>query len=345
MSHKRQVVGSAVYLGCLMFTMLVNAAEFEDSDIIPAIASVVFSQHAIGLIVEPRGTSNTTTGYFVATREDFKFQRVSEQEYSQLLAADHFHRQIGNYHQSGVYVGYWDQLRKRGISVSGPCGRKEITGPDFQTSISLRCTSSVTDILIVNDKIWVGTAEFGDHGEYGAEELIVASLAGDEIARIDTGGYLHYGLAGDPWAQDVWVLSQDRITIIDQDHTVKRKYWPIYKFDDVSERPDVFVIDSDNPMKTDPLAIIAYSLGESHFQNFYNAVKDLSAPLNQHILYSFRMNGPDWSSNPILPEELTVLLEDAEPNGAWRRFVCLLDDERAKELCLLDFNDWPDLIH
>ena len=58
-------------------------------------------------------------------------------------------------------------------------------------------------------------------------------------------------------------------------------------------------------------------------------------------MYNYAMNGPDWAWMPMLPRQLNALIEYAQPTGSWRRFVCLLDDERAEELCLLDLDLWP----
>ena len=115
---------------------------------------------------------------------------------------------------------------------------------------------------------------------------------------------------------------------------------PIHDFDELCERPDMFVRASADRLLSDPLAVIAYGLGEDHYRKFFRAIKDRPDLRGRDLMYNYAMNGPDWLYQPQLPKQLNVLIEDAEPTGGWRRFVCLLPDERAKQLCELELDQW-----
>lgn len=160
-------------------------------------------------------------------------------------------------------------------------------------------------------------------------------------ARIDVGRHSMHGLAMDPWSDDVWVVLQDRFVQINQELEIERQFWPILDFDEQTARPAMLVEESPLRLHSNALALIARSLGESHYRSFYDASIDWPDLRDSDIMYNFAMNGPSWTSMPMLPKQLNVLIENAKPTGSWRRFVCLLDDERAKKLCTLDLENWP----
>ena len=60
--------------------------------------------------------------------------------------------------------------------------------------------------------------------ELSQEGVIVASLDGTEETRIDVGDHTIHGLAVDPWTQDVWIVSQDRIVQASDEQKVLRQY-------------------------------------------------------------------------------------------------------------------------
>ena len=216
-----------------------------------------------------------------------------------------------------------------------------ITYENFELTVNLKCASRIFDVVRNDNELWMATSGTPANYRFEKEGIVVFSLSGEVRARIDIGNYPIIGLALDPWTQDVWAVSRDRITLVKKDHEVKRRYWPIHDFDEKRRRPDTFVTASPDRLLSDPLAIVAYGLGEAHYQKFFQAIEDRPDLRGQGVMYKFAMNGPDWIHSPMLPKQLNVLIEDAEPTGSWRRFVCMLDDQSAKELCKLDLDAWP----
>ena len=332
-----------LWILCFVPAMQSQADIYENSYVIPEITSIVFARDYVALTVEPAWHKGTIAAaeshqrFFLADRSDYRFDQITEREFAEQLKTDHLHRYMT--------MGTRNLENEQGLRVvEGACTNDSVTPTeldfeDLSVTVDLKCSSSVNDVLRLDDEIWITTYKLGSHGVFGGEGLLVISLDGDVKARKEIGEYVAAGLARDPWSTDVWALTLGRITVFSKAHTVKRLYWPIHDFDKDRERPDVFVIESMNGARTNPLAVIAYGLGEKNYQKFFRSVKELPNEYDESLLGNYFMGGR--YHNPMLPEELNVLLDEAEPVHIWRNFVCLLNDERAKDLCGLDFTQWP----
>ena len=336
----------------LLFAIPSVAAEFDEDNVLPGVTSLVFTQKAIAMTLQSPTWLGHEDKYFIADRHNYRFRQVSKQLLSGYMRANYYHRQFQGYsYLNNVEPRY--QLDQRDILIErtkNKCapdtrGQQHITHDEFQLSLNLKCASRILDAVRNKNELWVATFGAPYNYQFEKEGVVIASLTGEIQAQVDTGDYPILGLALDPWTQDVWVVSQERITLITEEYEVKDKYWPIHDFDETRKRPDTFVRASADRLLSDPLAIVAYGLGEAHYQKFYNTTNNLPDLRGQDVMYNYAMNGPDWSHMPQLPKQLNALIEDAEPTGSWRRFVCLLDDERAKELCNLDLDRWPAAVH
>ena len=330
----------------LLFAIPSGAAEFDEDDVLPGVTSLVFTQKAIAITLQSPTWLGHEDKYFVADRRNYRFRQVSKQLLLGYLRTNYYHRQFPGYqYLNNVEPRY--QLDQRDILIEkseNNCApdtrvQQHIVHDDFQLRLNLKCASRILDVVRNDQELWVATFGAPYNYQFEKEGIVIALLTGEIRAQVDTGDYPMLGLALDPWTHDVWVVSQDRITLVTEEHEVKDKYWPVHDFDETRERPDTFVRASADRLRSDPLAIIAYGLGETHYKRFFQIIKNLPDLDDQNVMYNYAMNGPDWTHMPQLPKQLNSLIEDAEPTGSWRRFVCLLDDERAKELCLLDLNE------
>lgn len=328
----------------MTFTLQSVAAEFSGADVIPEVTSLVLTQTSVALTVDPTprkrfSEERAETRYFVANRADLKFQQITEQAFSDILKNDHYHDRLADYQFHGFNVVSSEPCVEYGFEDS--VVQKTFEFGSSTISVDMLCRSFVGDALLFNDELWISTYEEGNHGVYGAEGIVVTSLRGDIKTRIDIGGSQPTGIVRDPWSTDVWVSTRSQLTVIADNHTVKNRFWPIHDFDKDLERPDVFVAASMEQVRTNPFAILAYVLGEKHYQRFFHAVEGDVAVGEKDVLYRFFMWGDRYYHSPQLPQELDVLLDFAEPTKVWRRFACMTPGERAEELCGLELEMWP----
>ncbi len=334
-----------VFIAILSFTVRIDAAEFSYADVVPEVTSLVFTKDSVALTLEPYFSGgqigeSARTRYFVADRTDYQFRQTPRKEFAEILNTNHYQDHMNPYEHGEFKVIQSDPCRRLGDQDS--IVRKDIEIDDAVFSVEMLCRSSIADAVRLNDEIWIATYVAGDHGSYRSEGLLVTSLGNDIQERIDIGNSAASGIARDPWSTDIWVVTYSRLTVVTEKHTVKNRYWPLHDFDKNHQRPDIFVVASMEPQQTNPFAILAYALGEKSYQTFFDAVKDGASLGDKDILYNFHMWGNSYYHDPQLPSELNILLDVAEPTIFWRRFVCMLEDERAEELCKLELDRWPE---
>jgi hypothetical protein len=334
----------------LMASIIGNAAEFSEGDVQPQIETFVLTADLIAVAVSPGyeiPAWEKYTRFFVASRSDYEFTRVSGEQFSQLLALERYERRFGTYPvtpDGQPEPPSWRLASTNRCSdydyESGANTAREFSQEDSSISVEMSCKSEVSRAISVEDELWIGTYREGEFGLYGSEGLLIASLDGKVKSRIAIRGPIE-DLVRDPWSSDIWVLSEWRISVLAQDHTVLATRWPAHRFDERKERPDVFLPSSS--LGTDPLAVIAYTLGEAHYQKFYQRIRNENYVPDRGLLYKYFTWEPGvrWADPVQLPVQLQSLLKDAEPTWQWRRFACMLNDERAETLCDLDIKEWP----
>lgn len=333
-----------------MASTIGNGAEFSEDDVAPKIETFILTADIIAVAVNPGYDIpewEKQTRFFAASRSDYKFCRVSGEQFSRLLTIDRYERRFGTYPETPDGQRETPSWRVASTNQcadyeyeSGANKTREFTYEDSSVSVEMSCKSGVSRAISVRDELWIGTYRAGEFGLYSSEGLLIASLDGGIKSRIAIRGPVE-DLVKDPWSSNIWVISSWRLTVIAEDHTILAKRWPVHRFDERKERPDVFVTSSSLGM--DQLAVIAYRLGEAHYQRFYQSIKNTTYVWDRELLYQYFSwePGTRWSRPAHLPVQLSTLLDDAEPTWEWRRFACMLNDERAETLCDLDPKEWP----
>ena len=318
-----------------------NAAEFNETDVIPAATSLLFTPTVIALTLEPYATGGSEdtarTLYFMADRSDYEFRQVPRDEFAKLTKTDHFQeRTYTNRSASRDYeVIYSQDCADLGFRFdTGPqdlTGRRTIQFESVSFEVSMRCGSSIADAILHNDELWIGV--------YGA--VLVASNAGAPLTRINVGNLPVVNIVVDPWTSDVWVVTWSQLTQVSEGKEVKSRYWKYHEFDLSRNQPDIFVIAAEEEVNSNPLAVLARWLGPSSYEGLSQAHKTGVKLAGEEFLYYFAMSGMGYSHFPQLPIELAVLLESAEPTIMWRKFACRSHGILAKELCSLELDEWP----
>lgn len=327
----------------------VQAEEFSDEHILPGVTALEFTPDAVLTSMTPGRVSDRRVRYFVAARGEYVFNEVSETAFNEYPRADSHQRQFDGFDYASAGVERYE-LAHRGIIVersfsgcpAGTTGEHRIVHSQFELTVDLICGPRIRDALVANDKLWL--LQYGEPYDDAQIEksVVISSLCGEVENRFDIGHHPPFGFALDPWTGDVWAVSQERLTVFSGNLEFVRQYWPVHAFDPGTGQPGVFVNESETPLVSDPLAVIAFGFDEDFRAEFYELTSTLPDFRGSSLLYNYRMNGPDWTHSPQLPSSLGVLLEHAKPTSAWRRLLCLVDDPRAKELCSLDPDDWPE---
>ena len=325
----------ALQLASLLVSSAI-AAEYSDDFIIPQVEVIVHTHDSFAIAMSPAKWGSMIpeheagTKYFVASRRDLEFAPITADEFSGLL--------------SRSYVET-NESRNCYRVVDGPGDCSEYTLPPeriefigLSVPVSLECNSRIADALVIQDDVWVLTFEQGGHGHYGAEGLLVLDTDGVEQARVDTGGFAPIAAVADRDSRIVWVVTEDRLFLMNTNHEILETYWPVHQFNSNTERPEVAIVSSEEGLLTDPHAVFAYTLGEETYAEYFEQIEDLDLARDQEQLYAYFMSGLNY--RPSLPKQLNKLIPLARPTRAWHKFVCMLDDPEAEALCKLDTDKW-----
>ena len=318
------------------------AAEYQEHDIVPQVKSVAFTPETVALTLTPAmwGSLLPETErydrYFLLHRSARDFLQVSKDGLAAAQDGDHV------LFEPGAMQSEEKVAARQGLEIIRQADGCETEGivptrismDGASVTVFLDCLSAISSVERLDGDFWIGTA-------YGSDGVVVTSAGGTVKKRIDTGagGYVS-GMFRDPWSDDTWLLSSDRLIVVGPAYQIEKQYWPIHDFDRRARRPDVVIARSDEHLASLPLAIYAYALGEAHYERFHDAVKDDLHTAERHTLYWWFMARDVFSHQPRLPHSLIELLEDAEPTNAWRQFACRLHGDRAKSMCLSDPSTW-----
>ena len=336
-----------LFLTATIFADDAHSAEYTDELIIPQVETLVQTAGYIAIEMTPAYMQSQIhpdegySRYFLAPIHTLEFERISADEFSSFRAKsdDVTNLRSGRARQSNDSRHCYSV-----VTGTEPCREYsyDVEKIDFighSVPINLECFSSVADAVMLEDEIWVLTYEQGGHGAYGSEGLIVFDLEGAERARVETGHLALLAMVKVQGLDGMWVFSTDRIMWVGDGHEIRNTWWPVHQFDGSTGRPDVALVESETPVLTDPLAVFAYTLGEPFYQDFYRSIAGVTYKRDQSLLYRYFMTGPSYSA--MLPDELNVLIPEAEPTHPWRKFMCMLNDSKAAELCGLELDQWP----
>jgi len=321
-----------------------NTAEYDDSWIVPTIESIVFTPSQIGVELRPTEhegmlpRAEDHQRFYLADRIDSVFQQVDEAAFRALFELDHFYRRIYDYDERSPHFSLTEAS---GASVQRSCSSGSVLKINVVTSslevpISLPCKSRIADAAIINETMWTAPYTWATHGALGANGNVdIYSLGGQLEKSIRIGNIIIRAIAYDPWSADKWIISYEGIAVVSQDNHVARQYWPMHRFGE--KGPDVFIDADDQRTLSDPLAVLAYSVGERNYSKFLSLVGSAPGAMDDFDLYLFYMYG----NGVPLSEKASVLLEHVQPNDLWQEFACLLPYDDANALCELAPEQWP----
>ena len=347
---------SAILAKCIKLVSLLilanaaQSAEYFEVDDFPQATSIVFTENAVGLTVVPNSyfvgyNLPDESRYFVAYRPELEFHQVEQSEYKKLTVSAHVEHRV-DYRSSDNFevetsqdcaeAGYrWDSAPR---DIKGRVTVK-VDGKSYE--VELLCQSAIPHAIRFGDDLWIGTAEHGGHGYYGSEGILVVSGEDGTTSYVDVGFYPVLALVKDPWSLQVWGVTEQQIARMGNGGEVLARYWKYHDFDSASSRPDIFVTDSDEPIKDHPLALLARRLGTSSYKFLADARARGVTLAGPEPMYVLAMFGNYMSHQPQWPEELAGALEYAQPTLGWRKFACLLPGDNARELCTTNFGEWP----
>lgn len=325
-----------------------DAAEYSEADDVPAVTSLVFTESSIALAVDRdswgyRQADRTT--YFIADREKYSFQEISEQDFRLLLNDVHVQESTDENTELGVDLSYTDDCKNKGYRYdSGDhdmTGRRILQLPSTRVDVEIMCRSSVSSAVSIDDSVWIGTFTAGGHGDYGSEGVLVVPKSGDPVVHLDIGRDIVKKIAVDPWSSNVWVVTHSQLFRVASDTAVLARY-SVYRDIDLDEqRPVVRVTDSGQRIENNPLAVLADWLGPASHRSLSEASTAGVELPGVEPLYNYAMFGNYISHQPQWPEELVDTLDHAQPTFGWRKFACLLPGDKAKKLCTTDLGEWP----
>jgi len=339
---------STLCIALLLTAIRGDAAEYSEDDDIPSVASLVFTESSIALIVV-RDSSGyrpaDRTTYFVADRRSYSFQEISEQKFHSLTLEEHVHESTREITELGIDLSSTDDCKKKGYRYdSGDhdmTGRRILQLPSTAIDVEMLCRSGVSSAVSIDDSVWIGTYTSGGHGNYGSEGVLVVSKNGDPVVHLDIGRDIVKKLAVDPWSSNIWVVAHSQLFRVANDTAVLARYSAYRDFDFDEQRPVVRVTDSGKRIKNNPLAVLADWLGPASHRTLSEASKTGVELPGAEPLYRYAMFGNYISHQPQWPEELVGTLDHAQPTFGWRKFACLLPGDKAKKLCTTDLGEWP----
>lgn len=322
------------------------AAEYSEADDIPAVASLVFTESSIALTVIRDSSgylgANRTT-YFIADRESYSFQEISEQDFHSLTMDEHIQDSTYENADLDIDLSSTDDCKNKGYRYDS--GDRDMTGrrilqlPSTAIDVEMLCRSSVSSAVSVDDSVWIGTYTAGGHGEYGSEGVLVVPKNKDPVVRLDIGRGIVTKLAVDPWSSEIWVVTHSQLFRVAKDTAVLARYSAYRDFHE--QRPVVRVTASRTRIKNNALAVLADWLGPTSHRSLSDASKNGVELSGAEPLYRYAMFGNYLSHQPQWPEALAGTLEHAQPTFGWRKFACLLPGDNAKALCTMNLGQWP----
>lgn len=358
-----------VILGvCLVLAAsFARSAEYDDADILPQVTKIQFTSKYVGLLVE--GIGQLEKPAFILDRSRNQFRAATENEFSLVFgeSTEVLPNRMRHAEPPFVTTDGTPYVPYRCHRYDGPVAQEsEMIIADRQFPIDFEYCLHVSEIEIVEDIVWIGTFQAGDHGAYGGVGLVAASYdTGRELGRIDTGRYPISHVRADPFSDNVWAITTDRLVEVRDNLEVESTYVFYYDFDSDSQRPEAMI--AGQPVLSHPLAVFARSLSAQRHEEFYEAVQTIPENVarsfdlyNVYMCCTFLREG-EPSSEPAEFEILIPFLlsgfehglsrwhygSDLRTRGAsrsWRQIACKHRNrnEQSEALCVTE--DWADLL-
>lgn len=201
---------------------------------------------------------------------------------------------------------------------------------------------SITTAEIENGRLWLGTRQDGEYGEYPGEGIVIQSLAdGSPVARLSRAeglsGNLVRVIKADPYAPRVWAATHLGITELSTAPAALAS-WYFYEGFGEDGLPAVQL--SSVPRPTDFLAVFAKKVKPKDPRAFHEAVLKIPAELRA----GFTADNAGGCCG-FLPEEFNSLLPfvlasaDFSPDEVWYTFarLCLFKDKGVAALLASEY--------
>jgi hypothetical protein len=358
-----------IALAFVMVAMPVLSAEYSDTDILPNIEMVMFTDEAVGFIGSrmyyPKKRDKP---YFVLYRNkavgqevDFaEFQRifpvaiekntVRKKDTYTLLTSDGYPYEVTNH---DLYCEWSPTLSEDEIFIEGSPDKTNhsIKSGDTVIQTPVHICNVITAVEHIDDGLWIGTGHDGDHGRHTGQGVVVLSRnTGQVDFTISEIGAWTNQIRLDPYTGDVWVASSHIVTRMATDGRQVARYRFFKEFDSTSGMPRYFV--SSKPGKTNPLAVVASIMNEQNAKSLSRLSQSIpEADAQEFDLYNFFMccgarknEYLPASMNAMVPliidelkalEERRVMLNGANDTDLyvlpqrWVQALCRFDDPQV----------------
>lgn len=363
---KRLSLYLVITLGLGAFPVGLNAAFYDEATKMPTVESLTFGTNYVGIQIARYDFGRYPLPPLVHSRSNNKMDPVSKDRFFSIFGDNIELRPNPMRPQEITYettngTPYTPNI----CDAYDQVVTSKMTIGDEPFDIEFGECVSVSEVEIIGDLVWIATYYPGTHGFSKAAGLVVASTNSAEIlATIDTGPYAAYLVRHDPVTDQIWVVSSDRIVILDQDGSVVAEHFLRYDFNGDSGTPEIQI--SETLRESHPMAVFATHLPPTHHKPFYEAVQtipnDIARAFSLYDFYmccSFRQPGQP-SRRPkeheiLVPFLLPAFRKDLErwkqhgrsgsksASRMWRQVACNhRDNEEAALLC--DTEDWAVLI-
>lgn len=276
------------------------SAEFEDSDVLPNITAVGFTQDVVGFVANKSRNSHSLdlagpASYFMYERSNRKIAEVDAKQFQArfpggtLRDGPHVdpvtHNLVG-YTVNGV--PYSLKLKYCGEGVTSDTRKVVIGNRTIQVRAKDECTN-VSSVEMVNGQLWLGTEFNGEGGSSKAEGVIVQDMKGARVfARITSFAGWITRMHVDSFTGNVWVITEKGIYEVNPKFKILSANFFYHDFDPSTGQPTLLFSNKETP--SNPFAVISRLLPSEDRKNFFEAVAGIPKDdAKKFTLYEFFM--------------------------------------------------------
>ena len=321
-----------------------NLLEFEETDILPQVESLVFSASQVGLV-------SHDGRWFALDRQTQQVHQLDAAQFAQQFPKPWPPPPFDNPRErteilrssSGQEFQVNQAVCSEGEDIGHAIRYDQRRFPDV-----LKPCTSVGALEVIGNQVWFGTVLYYEGGETDAEGVVVQALDKKQrLARILPQSGLTLGsvhvLREDPVTKTVWVATQRGLTQIDHAFRVRWAGNWYEDFDAASGRSQTSLIAT---IKTSNVfAVLGRELGVQNWQAYRQMVQKIPARLGtrgdsnvlERLLYHMHMTGPVGEKG-VFPKELNGFVpfllqaaqsEDPKVMGFGLANLCKFDDPRV----------------
>lgn len=352
MKKIRRVICLLALIG--MWPTLSGSSEFHDSDVLPRVRGVGFSQDAAGFVAYESnyyGSSPSLRSslYFIYERGNRKMVVVEPEQFQEYFPVStliygprtnpaHTYDDLIGHTANGV--GYSLKLKYCGEGITDDTRKVVVDNKIVRVRARHECTN-VSSVEIVNEQLWLGTAYSGEGGYSMAEGIIVQDMNGASVlARITSLSGWIAQIHADPFSNNVWAITENGIYEISPQFKILSVNLYYHDFDPSTGQPRFAF--SNKATRSNPFAVISRLLPSEDRKSFYEALTRIpKGDLERFTLYDFFMCCDFYA--PKYPESFRPLapffIKASMQNNAgwfqdmWRQSICRLGGPETEQYC------------